>query len=96
MSTLKVSAYVPFAAPVADMTACVVVVVVVERDGLVNPPLEAARRAQPDRAAVYKELGRAHMRAGHLSQARSAYQRYLELAPDADDRAIVERLLEGR
>ncbi|MAQ17452.1 MAG: hypothetical protein CMN30_21985 [Sandaracinus sp.] len=57
---------------------------------------EAARRAQPDRAAVYKELGRAHMRAGHLSQARSAYQRYLELAPDADDRAIVERLLEGR
>ena len=56
---------------------------------------EAARRAAPGRAPVYKELGRAHMRAGDVGAARAAYRRYLELAPNAADRAIVERLLEG-
>jgi len=56
---------------------------------------EAARQAAPGRAPVYKELGRAHMRAGDVGAARAAYRRYLELAPNAADRAIVERLLEG-
>jgi len=56
---------------------------------------EAAAAAAPGQAPVYKELGRAHMRAGHVTEARGAYRRYLELAPNAADREIVERLLEG-
>ena len=55
----------------------------------------AAASTRPGRAPVYKELGRAHMRAGDVAAARTAYRRYLELAPNAADRAIVERLLEG-
>ena len=54
---------------------------------------EAAARAAPSRPGVYKELGRAQMRTGDIAAARAAYRRYLELAPDAADRAIVERLL---
>ena len=54
---------------------------------------ERARRAMPRNPQVHKELGRAYMRAGDAARGRRAYERYLELAPDAPDRALVEQIL---
>jgi tRNA A-37 threonylcarbamoyl transferase component Bud32 len=54
---------------------------------------EEASRAIPSSATLQKELGRTHMRAGNVAQGIAAYRRYLELAPDAPDRAIVERII---
>jgi Flp pilus assembly protein TadD len=53
---------------------------------------EAARRI-PGRARIQKELGRAYMRTGDVSHGVRAYRRYLELAPNASDRAIVEQII---
>jgi serine/threonine-protein kinase len=61
-------------------------------DGAIERFLEAAR-LMPTNAQVQKQLGRAHMRAGHVDAGVRAYQRYLELAPNAGDRAIIERLI---
>jgi serine/threonine-protein kinase len=55
---------------------------------------EEAARLMPQNAQVQKQLGRAHMRAGHVPAGVRAYQRYLELAPNAGDRAIIERLID--
>lgn len=59
---------------------------------------EEAARLMPTNAQVYKQLGRANMRAGNVAQAVESYRRYLELAPNAADRTIVERIIqrEGR
>jgi serine/threonine-protein kinase len=54
---------------------------------------EEAARLMPSNAQVQKQLGRAHMRAGSVADAVAAYRRYLELAPNAPDRAIIERLI---
>ncbi len=54
---------------------------------------ERARAAMPRSANVHKELGRAYMRSGDVTRARGAYTRYLELAPNAPDRALVEQIL---
>ncbi|HJL15810.1 MAG TPA: tetratricopeptide repeat protein, partial [Sandaracinaceae bacterium LLY-WYZ-13_1] len=54
---------------------------------------EAAARAAPRDARVHKQLGRAYMRAGRVARGIAAYRRYLALAPDAPDRAIVERII---
>ena len=54
---------------------------------------ERAAAVTPSRAIVYKELGKARMRAGDVDGAATAYRRYLELSPEAPDRAIVERIL---
>ncbi|UJR81775.1 serine/threonine-protein kinase [Sandaracinus amylolyticus] len=54
---------------------------------------EEASRAAPRDADVQKQLGRAYMRAGDVSRSIAAYRRYLELAPDAADRAVVERII---
>jgi hypothetical protein len=35
------------------------------------------------------------MRSGDVARGRAAYGRYLELAPNAADRAIIERLIAG-
>jgi serine/threonine-protein kinase len=56
---------------------------------------EEAARAMPGNAQVHKQLGRAYMRAGNVERAAAAYRRYLELYPDAPDRAIVERITGG-
>jgi serine/threonine-protein kinase len=53
----------------------------------------AAARAMPGSAEAQKQLGRAHMRNGDVSRGIAAYRRYLDLAPDAPDRAIVERII---
>ena len=54
---------------------------------------EEAARLMPRNAQVQKQLGRAYMRAGNVERGTAAYHRYLELAPNAPDRAIIERLL---
>ena len=54
---------------------------------------ERAARQSPNSARVQKDLGRAYMRSGQVAQGRRAYRRYLELAPNAPDRPIVERLI---
>lgn len=55
---------------------------------------EAAARAMPRDARVHKELGRAYMRLGDPRRGAAAYRRYLELAPNAPDRALVEQMIE--
>ncbi len=54
---------------------------------------ERAARANPNDAQVQKQLGRAYMRSGAVSRGVNAYRRYLRLAPNAPDRAIIERIL---
>jgi len=54
---------------------------------------EAAARQSPGSARVHKQLGRAYMRSGQLAAGQRAYRRYLELAPNAADRPIIERLI---
>ena len=61
-------------------------------DGAITHFNEAAR-LMPQNADVHKQLGRAHMRAGQVEAARRAYRRYLDLAPQAVDRAIIERII---
>jgi Flp pilus assembly protein TadD len=57
---------------------------------------EQAARLLPRSADVQKQLGRAYMRAGRVNDARAAYRRYLDLAPNAPDRALVEAMLQAR
>ncbi len=57
---------------------------------------ENAARLMPQSADVQKQLGRAYMRSGDIARATAAYRRYLDLSPDAPDRAFVERLLENQ
>ena len=54
---------------------------------------EEAARAMPRSADVQKQLGRAYMRGGDVDRAIAAYERYLTLAPEAPDRAVVERII---
>lgn len=55
---------------------------------------ESAARQEPRNPQIQKELGRAYMRAGDSERGRAAYRRYLQLAPNAPDRALVERMLQ--
>ncbi len=52
-----------------------------------------AARLMPQSARVQKELGRSYMRIDETAQGVRAYRRYLELAPNAADRAVVERII---
>jgi eukaryotic-like serine/threonine-protein kinase len=54
---------------------------------------EDAARLMPSNAEVQKQLGRAYMRGGDVDRSVAAYRRYLVLAPDAADRAIVEGII---
>jgi serine/threonine-protein kinase len=54
---------------------------------------EEAARLSPTDADVQKQLGRAYMRAGDITRGVAAYQRYLELAPSAPDRAVIESII---
>ncbi|MCB9592946.1 MAG: protein kinase [Sandaracinaceae bacterium] len=54
---------------------------------------ERFARAHPQNARVQQQLGRAYMRSGDVPRGVAAYRRYLRLAPNAPDRAIVERIL---
>lgn len=54
---------------------------------------EEAARLMPRNAQVQKQLGRAYMRTGNVQRGVSAWRRYLELAPNAGDRAIAEAII---
>jgi Flp pilus assembly protein TadD len=54
---------------------------------------EEAARTMPRSAEAQKQLGRAYMRAGDLPRSIAAYRRYLALAPESNDRAVVERII---
>jgi serine/threonine-protein kinase len=54
---------------------------------------EEAARLSPSDADVQKQLGRAYMRAGDITRGVVAYRRYLELAPGASDRAVIESII---
>lgn len=54
---------------------------------------EEAARLSPADPEVHKQLGRACMRAGDVARGVAAYRRYLELAPNARDRAVVESII---
>ncbi len=47
--------------------------------------LNKARAARPGYAPTYRVLGKVHVKLGEKSAARAAYQRYLRLAPKAQD-----------
>jgi eukaryotic-like serine/threonine-protein kinase len=54
---------------------------------------DEAARWMPRNAEVQRQLGRAHMRAGDVERSVAAYRRYLELAPEAPDRTVVESII---
>lgn len=45
--------------------------------------------------AAYKNLGYLYLKSGEPAQAQQEFRRYLELLPDASDRAMIEFYLEG-
>ena len=54
---------------------------------------ERARQSSPGNAEVHRMLGKCYMRVGRTAQGREAYRRYLELRPNASDRAFIERII---
>jgi beta-barrel assembly-enhancing protease len=44
--------------------------------------------------AAYKNLGYLYLKSGETAQAQDEFRRYLELQPDASDRAMIEFYLE--
>jgi len=56
---------------------------------------EEALRLAPEFALTHRALGRMELARGERATAREHLARYLELAPDAPDRAHVEKELEG-
>lgn len=56
--------------------------------------LEKARGLAPQQAQVYKPLGWLYLKKGAKSSALQALQRYLQLAPQASDRADIQQLLQ--
>ena len=55
---------------------------------------EAALEQDPEYAEAYREIGMAHRMLGNNDQARSAFERYLAVAPTAADAGIVRGYLE--
>ncbi len=55
---------------------------------------ERAASLVPRDAEVQKQLARAYMREGDVERSLNSYRRYLTLAPEAPDRAIVERIIQ--
>jgi eukaryotic-like serine/threonine-protein kinase len=54
---------------------------------------EELGRDEPNNPDVHRFLGKCYMRLGRIAQAREAYQRYLELAPDRSDAPFVRAIL---
>ena len=55
---------------------------------------EQASSESPSNPETQKQLARSLMRAGQVQRALTAYRRYLELAPNAADRAVIETIIE--
>ena len=56
--------------------------------------LQKAKAARPSYAPTYRALGNVYEKLGDHAQARSAFQRYLALAPNASDAASVRQRLD--
>ena len=56
---------------------------------------EQYRAEQPGSPRVHRWLGKCYFRVGQTSRGKQAYRRYLELRPDADDRAFIESIVGG-
>ena len=56
---------------------------------------EKARDADPDYAPTYRGLGLAHEKLGDNGAARTAFARYLELAPNAEDAPAIKKRLQA-
>ncbi len=54
---------------------------------------ERARRANPGNAQVHFMLGRCYYRIGQTDRGRASYRRYLELRPNASNRAFIEEII---
>ncbi len=54
---------------------------------------EESQRMHPKSPAPYKFLGKCYMRAGDPTRAKQNYIRYLELYPDAPDRAFIQSIV---
>ncbi|MBN8616826.1 MAG: tetratricopeptide repeat protein, partial [Deltaproteobacteria bacterium] len=54
---------------------------------------EEASRLSPGDSDTQKQLARAYMRAGDIPRGVAAYRRYLELAPNAGDREVIESII---
>ena len=55
---------------------------------------EQASSESPSNPETQKQLARSLMRAGQVQRALTAYRRYLELAPNAADRPVIETIIE--
>lgn len=55
--------------------------------------LSSAAQIDQGNPLIYKRLGDAYVATGQMTQAQEAYRRYLSLAPDAPDKAEVEKFL---
>lgn len=55
--------------------------------------LDQAAQRESGNPEIYKELGAAFHMQGLLQEANSAYERYLHLAPNAPDKADIERIM---
>jgi Flp pilus assembly protein TadD len=56
--------------------------------------LQKAKAARPGYAPTWRALGNVYDKLGERGQAKSAFQRYLALAPNASDAASVRQRLE--
>ena len=56
---------------------------------------EAAVGSEDAPAAAWRELGEMHRKRGNVAQARSAFETYLQKAPDAEDAWLVRDSLKG-
>jgi len=56
--------------------------------------LQKAIGLQPGYADAYKRLGRAYWIQQNVDEAKAAFQRYLELKPDADDAETIQDYLD--
>lgn len=54
---------------------------------------EKASRSDNAPAEAFRQIGDLHMKAGNTAKARAAFSTYLEQAPDAADRALVENMI---
>jgi len=57
---------------------------------LASGAYEASIAAGPAPAAAYRNLGYLRLKEKNIAGAQALFQRYLELRPDADDRAMIE------
>src|SRR5690606_19271608 len=59
-----------------------------------QPAYRQALRYQDAPPETHRELGAVYMQSGAAQQARAAFQRYLQLRPEAEDREMIRAYME--